>query len=95
VGLWHEKPDRGKPCAASVGASRFRKTPDSTYEQSAQCFQKAITLNPNRLMHYIELGRLYAKMGRTDEARRLINTGLGMQNSEKTIRKPSGKGSNC
>ena len=34
-------------------------------------------------MHYIELGRFYAKMGRTDEARRLINTGLGMQNTEK------------
>jgi tetratricopeptide (TPR) repeat protein len=57
--------------------------PESTYEQAARCFQKAIELNPNRPMHYIELGQVYAQMGRTDDARRLITKGLGMQNTEK------------
>jgi hypothetical protein len=28
------------------------------------CFQKAIEINPNRLMHYIELGQTYAQMGK-------------------------------
>jgi tetratricopeptide (TPR) repeat protein len=57
--------------------------PESTYEEAAKCFQKAIELNPNRLMHYIELGEVYAQMGRTDEARRLITKGLAMQDTEK------------
>ena len=57
--------------------------PQSTYEEAAKCFQKAIELNPNRLMHYIELGRVYAQMGRTEEARRLITKGLAMQDTEK------------
>ena len=57
--------------------------PQSTYEEAAKCFQKAIELNPNRLMHYIELGRVYAQMGRTEDARRLITKGLSMQDTEK------------
>ncbi|MEY2605705.1 MAG: hypothetical protein QOH31_3521 [Verrucomicrobiota bacterium] len=57
--------------------------PESTYGEAAKCFQKAIELNPNRLMHYIELGRVYAQMGRTEEARRLITKGLEMQDTEK------------
>jgi Flp pilus assembly protein TadD len=61
----------------------FGKLPDSTHEEAATCFQRAIALNPNRLMHYIELGLVYAQMGRTDEARRFINTGLSMPNTEK------------
>jgi tetratricopeptide (TPR) repeat protein len=57
--------------------------PASTYEEAAKCFERAIVLNPNRLMHYIELGRVYAQMGRTDEARRLITQGLAMRDTEK------------
>ena len=61
----------------------FGKLPDSTHEEAATCFQRAIALNPNRLMHYIELGLVYAQMGRTDDARRSISTGLSMPNTEK------------
>ena len=57
--------------------------PQSTYEEAAKCFEKAIELNPNRPMHYIELGRVYAQMGRNDDARRFITKGLAMQNTEK------------
>ena len=53
------------------------------YEEARVHIEKAIELNPNRLMHYIELGRVYAQMGRTDDARRFIAKGLAMQNTEK------------
>ena len=61
----------------------YGKLPESTYDEAAQCFEKAIALNPNRLMHYIELGRAYAHMGRTDEARNCIAKGLAMRETEK------------
>jgi tetratricopeptide (TPR) repeat protein len=83
LGLWHENLAEVNGVQRAMAQMVFGKLPDSTYEQAAQCFQKAISLEPNRLMHYIELGRLYSKMGRNDDARRLINTGLGMQNTEK------------
>ena len=59
------------------------KLPDSTYEEAAHCFEKAIALNPSRLMHYIELGRVYARMGRNDDARTYIAKGLAMRDTEK------------
>ena len=45
--------------------------------------KKAIAINPHRLMHYIELGRIYAQMGRKEEARQFINKGLAMPDTEK------------
>jgi tetratricopeptide (TPR) repeat protein len=59
------------------------KLPESTYEEAAHCFEKAIALNPARLMHYIELGRVYARMGRFDDARTFIGKGLAMRETEK------------
>jgi tetratricopeptide (TPR) repeat protein len=57
--------------------------PPATFQEAATCFEKAIQLNPNRLMHYIALGTVYVEMGRRDEGRRLIEKGLTMQNTEK------------
>jgi tetratricopeptide (TPR) repeat protein len=59
------------------------KLPESSYEEAAHCFEKAIALNPSRLMHYIELGRVYARMGRIDDARTFIAKGLAMRDTEK------------
>ena len=48
-----------------------------------RCFEKAIALNPNRLMHCIELGHTYARMGRDADAREFIVKGLAMPETEK------------
>ena len=61
----------------------FGKLPPAKFEDAVRCFEKAIELNPNRLMHYIELGRTYVDMGKLDEARKLITKGLAMPNTEK------------
>jgi tetratricopeptide (TPR) repeat protein len=66
-----------------MGQMLYGKLPSPTESDAAKCFEKAIAANPNRLMHYIELGRTYAKMGRTAEARRLIQKGLSMPSVEK------------
>jgi tetratricopeptide (TPR) repeat protein len=57
--------------------------PKGSIEEAEHAMRKAIELNPNRLMHYIELGRVYAQMGRKDEARYYINKGLAMPDAEK------------
>ena len=61
----------------------YGKLPAAKYEDAVRCFEKAIALNPNRLMHYIELGRTYAQMGKADEAREFITKGLAMPNTER------------
>jgi tetratricopeptide (TPR) repeat protein len=61
----------------------YGELPPAKYEDAERCFQKAIELNPNRLMHHIELGRTYEKMGKDAEARKSINKGLAMEETEK------------
>jgi tetratricopeptide (TPR) repeat protein len=56
--------------------------PVTTNEEAEKCLLKAIAINPNRLMHYIELGRIYAQMGRKEEARKQIQKGLAMPNKD-------------
>jgi len=61
----------------------YGRLPPAKYEDAVRCFEKAITLNPNRLMHYVELGRTYAQMGRDADARKFITRGLAMAETEK------------
>jgi len=57
--------------------------PVTTNEAAEKCLLKAIEINPNRCIHHIELGRIYAEMGRKEEARKCIQDGLAMPNKEK------------
>jgi tetratricopeptide (TPR) repeat protein len=71
----------------SVIKRAFAKTfygdlPVTTNEEAEKCLLKAIAINPNRLMHYIELGRIYAEMGRKEEARKYLQKGLAMPNKD-------------
>jgi tetratricopeptide (TPR) repeat protein len=66
-----------------LAQTAYGKLPTATYEEAVRCYEKAIELNPKRLMHYIELGRTYAVMGKTAEARTFITKGLAMPDTEK------------
>lgn len=57
--------------------------PTTSNEVAEKCLLKAIQINPNRVIHYIELGRIYAQMGRKEDARKYLQKGLGMPNKEK------------
>jgi tetratricopeptide (TPR) repeat protein len=66
-----------------VGSLLYGELPTGSNAEAVSCFQKAIEINPNRLMHYIELGQTYAQMGKATDARRLIAKGLAMPDIEK------------
>lgn len=83
LGRWSEGYADLSSARRAVGEMLFGKLPTSTYEDAAGCFQKAMAANPNRLMHYIELGRVYAIMGRPEEAKKLLKKGLSMPNRDK------------
>jgi tetratricopeptide (TPR) repeat protein len=61
----------------------YGSLPKASNEEAERAMKKALELNPNRLMHYIELGRIYAQMGRKEDARQFINKGLSMPDAEK------------
>ena len=83
LGRWHRAVADVGAFKHAFGSLIYGKLPSSTNEAAVACFEKAIAINPNRLMHYVELGRTYAQMGKKDDARRFINKGIAMPDVEK------------
>jgi tetratricopeptide (TPR) repeat protein len=83
LGRWNRVLADMNPLKRVLAGAIFGKLPVTTHEAAEKCLLKAIAINPNRLMHYIELGRIYVRMGRNEEARKFIEKGLSMPNKEK------------
>jgi Tfp pilus assembly protein PilF len=83
LGRWNRVLAEVSSAKRFVAGLVYGQLPKGSYEEAEQDMKKAIAINPNRLMHYIELGRIYAQMGRKEEARQFINKGLAMPDTEK------------
>jgi tetratricopeptide (TPR) repeat protein len=83
LGRWNKVLADVNGLKRAVGSLLYGELPTGSNAEAVSCFQKAIEINPNRLMHYIELGQTYAQMGRTGDARRLLAKGLAMPDVEK------------
>ena len=82
LGRWHQVLASIGTIKHALGALFYGNLPTSTNEAATACFDKAIAINPKRLRNYIELGRTYAQMGKTADARKFIDRGLAMPNVE-------------
>jgi tetratricopeptide (TPR) repeat protein len=83
LGRWHRTLSDVHTLKRRLASLVYGQLPQTTTEEAVKCFEKAIEINPTRLIHYVELGRAYAQMGKTAEARRFIERGLAMPNLEK------------
>jgi len=83
LGRWHRVLADVGAVKRALAGTFYGTLPKGSNEEAERCLRRAIEINPQRLMHYIELGRVYAQMGRKDEARKYINKGLAMPNTEK------------
>jgi tetratricopeptide (TPR) repeat protein len=83
LGRWHRTLADVNTVKRRLASLIYGKLPETTTEEAVKCFEKAIEINPDRLIHYVELGRAYAQMGKNAEARRYIQKGLTMPSLEK------------
>lgn len=83
LGRWHRVLAEIGLVKRALAGAIYGRLPKGSNDEAAKCLEKAIALNPRRLMHYIELGRVYAQMGRKEDARKFINKGLAMASVEK------------
>ncbi len=83
LGRWHQE------LAGIGGATRalarviYGRLPSASYEEAVGHFERARALRPDRLIHKIEHGRTLAEMGRTQEAREILEEGLKMPSRDK------------
>ncbi len=78
LGCWHQRLADVGLFTRAMAKMAYGGVPPATNDEALKCFQTAIKLNPDRLIHYIELGRTYAQMGQAEEAKRYIKKGLSM-----------------
>jgi tetratricopeptide (TPR) repeat protein len=83
LGRWHRVLADISPVKRAVAPLLYGKLPAASNEEAVRCLQKAMQLNPNRLINYIELGRALAQAGRKDEARTYLVKGLAMRSTDK------------
>jgi tetratricopeptide (TPR) repeat protein len=80
LGCWHQRLADVGMVKRAMAKLAYGSVPTATNDDAVKCFKKAIDLNPDRLIHYVELGRTYAQMGKKPEARQYIEKGLAMPN---------------
>ncbi len=83
LGRWNQELAQIGGVTRAVAMVVYGSLPSASYDEAVKDFQKAIALNPNRLIHYVELGRTYALMGRKEEAKRFIEKGIAMANRDR------------
>lgn len=83
LGRWHRVAADMGSVKRTLAAVVYESLPPGSNEEAVSCLERAIKLNPNRLMHHIELGKAYAQAGRADDARRYLQKGLSMPSREK------------
>ena len=83
LGRWNRVLAEVSSVKRALAGMVYGNLPPGSNEEAERDLLKAIAINPNRPMHHIELGRIYAQMGRKDEARRAINKGLAMSSVDK------------
>jgi tetratricopeptide (TPR) repeat protein len=83
LGRWNRVLADVNAVKRALAKALYGGLPVTTNEAAEKCLLKAIEINPNRLIHYIELGHIYVQMGRKEDARKYIEKGLAMPDKEK------------
>ena len=83
LGRWNRNLAEISGVKRALAGAIYGGLPKGSNADAERALLKAIALNPSRLMHYVELGRVYAQMGRKDDARKSLQKGLAMPEVEK------------
>ncbi len=83
LGRWNYELANFNAALRFLAETVYGKLPDASNERAAECFEKAVAIQPGRVIHHVELGRTYAALGRKQEALAELNKGLALPSREK------------
>jgi tetratricopeptide (TPR) repeat protein len=81
LGKWHYEVANLTALERAAAKLFFGALPAASFANAIICYEKAKTLNPNFLLNYLELGRVYKKTGDTAKAKAALTTLQGLKNS--------------
>lgn len=82
LGRWNLELATLNPFLRAIAKAVFGDLPEASLDRAAECFEKSIAHGPPRLANYAELGRTLAMQGKTDTARKNLQTALAMSPKE-------------
>ena len=83
LGRWNYELANFNAALRFLAAAIYGKLPDASNERAAECFEKAVAIQPDRVIHHVELGRTYAALGRKTDALAELKKGLSLPSREK------------
>lgn len=83
LGRWHRAVATTGILLRGIVEIVYGGLPDASLEDSAEAFEKAVSLAPGRVSHRVELGLTYAEMGEEVKARQSIERGLALPDRER------------
>lgn len=83
LGRWNYELANFNTALRFLAEAIYGKFPDASNERAAECFEKAIAIQPDRVIHHVELGRTYAALGWKQKALAELKIGLRLPSREK------------
>jgi tetratricopeptide (TPR) repeat protein len=83
LGRWNYELANFNAALKFLASAIYGKLPDASNERAAECFEKAVALQPDRVIHHVELGRTYLALGRKQAALAELKIGLSLPSREK------------
>ncbi|CAN5700104.1 hypothetical protein BH09VER1_BH09VER1_05110 [soil metagenome] len=83
LGRWNYELAGFNPILKALAELIYGKFPDCSYDKAVEYFKKSIALNPQAVIHHIELGRTYLAMGKKAEATVELKKGLALPSTMK------------
>jgi tetratricopeptide (TPR) repeat protein len=83
LGRWNYEVANFNPVLKVLAQAIYGKLPDASNEKAVEYFKKAIALQPQRVVHHLELGRAYLALGEKQKARDEFNQGLSLPSAAK------------
>ena len=83
LGRWNYEVANFNPVLKALAQAIYGKLPDASNEKAVEYFAKAIALQPQRVIHRVELGRAYLAIGKREKARDAFNKGISLPSAEK------------
>lgn len=82
LGVWNREVATLNPLLRGVANAFLGGLPSASLERSAAALERARRLAPDIVFTRLELGRTYAEMGRDRDARRELETAIGLEPQE-------------
>jgi tetratricopeptide (TPR) repeat protein len=83
LGRWHQRVADLGTLKRKVAEMAYGGLPKASNDDAAKCYNKAISINPNRSPYLVDLGITYASMAKADDAKKFIKMGLSMPSTGK------------